>query len=88
MLHGAVVDLLWEDVSGFFDPDVVGSLPDVRVPDSSVVDWQALLDLVPAVVVALDSGLEDGVTLRPSRRSDPVDPACQEQQDRRLLRVA
>ncbi|MFC9076002.1 hypothetical protein ACFTY7_02945 [Streptomyces sp. NPDC057062] len=39
-------DLLWDDVAYFFDPDLMGSLPDVRVPDASVEDWQALLDLV------------------------------------------
>ncbi|MEU2742867.1 hypothetical protein ABZ656_48315 [Streptomyces sp. NPDC007095] len=39
-------DLLWDDVAYFFDPDLMGSLPDVRVPDASVADWQALLDLV------------------------------------------
>jgi hypothetical protein len=41
-----VADLLWDDVSCFFDPDLMGSLPDVRVPNASVEDWQAILDLV------------------------------------------
>ena len=44
--HGGVVDLVWADVSCFFDLDLVGSLPDVRVPDASVEDWQEVLDLV------------------------------------------
>ena len=39
-------DLLWDDVRNFFDPDLMGALPDVRVPDTSVADWQAVLDLV------------------------------------------
>ncbi|NUL02439.1 hypothetical protein HRW07_04100 [Streptomyces lunaelactis] len=39
-------ELLWDDVAYFFDPDLMGSLPDVRVPDTSVEDWQAVLDLV------------------------------------------
>lgn len=43
---GAVADLLWDDVSCFFDPDSMGWLPDVRVPNTSVADWQALLDLL------------------------------------------
>ncbi|ALC19448.1 hypothetical protein SPRI_1142 [Streptomyces pristinaespiralis] len=30
----------------FFDPDLMGALPDVRVPGASVEDWQAILDLV------------------------------------------
>ncbi|MGW1491183.1 hypothetical protein [Streptomyces sp. NPDC002402] len=41
-----MADLLWDDVSCFFDPGLMGSLPDVRVPDASVQDWQAVLDLV------------------------------------------
>ncbi|MEU8576396.1 hypothetical protein [Streptomyces asoensis] len=41
-----MTDLLWDDVKCFFDPDLVGSLPDVRVPEASVEDWQAVLDLV------------------------------------------
>lgn len=44
--HGDVADLLWDDVRCFFDPDLMGALPDVRVPDASVEDWQAVLDLV------------------------------------------
>ncbi|WP_225637402.1 hypothetical protein [Streptomyces solaniscabiei] len=39
-------DLLWDEVKCFFDPDVMGALPDLRVPDASVEDWQAVLDLV------------------------------------------
>jgi hypothetical protein len=39
-------DLLWNDVHAFFDPDVMGSLPDLCVPETSTEDWQALLDLV------------------------------------------
>lgn len=44
--HGGVADLLWDDVSCFFDPDLMGSLPDVRVPDCSAKDWQTVLDLI------------------------------------------
>lgn len=39
-------DLRWDDVRGFFDPDLMGALPDVLVPGASVEDWQAVLDLV------------------------------------------
>ncbi|MEU3231906.1 hypothetical protein ACIQFP_00140 [Nocardiopsis alba] len=39
-------DLLWDDVKDLFDPHVMGALPDLRVPDTSPRDWQALLDLV------------------------------------------
>ncbi|MGW6604852.1 hypothetical protein [Streptomyces sp. NPDC055036] len=41
-----MADLLWDEVKCFFDPDLMGSLPDVRVPDASVEDWQTVLDLV------------------------------------------
>ncbi|AWN31758.1 hypothetical protein [Streptomyces sp. NEAU-S7GS2] len=44
--HGGVSDLLWDDVKCFFDLDLMGALPDVRVPNASVEDWQAVLDLV------------------------------------------
>lgn len=44
--HDEVADLLWGDVKCFFDPDSMGSLPDVRVPNASMADWQAVLDLV------------------------------------------
>jgi hypothetical protein len=44
--HGGVPDLLWGDVRSFFDPDLMGALPDVWVADVSVDDWQAVLDLV------------------------------------------
>ncbi|MEW2708381.1 hypothetical protein AB0948_25710 [Streptomyces koyangensis] len=41
-----MADLLWDDVKSFFDPDLMGALPDVVVPGTSVEDWQAVLDLV------------------------------------------
>jgi hypothetical protein len=43
-----VQDLLWDDVMIWFDPDVNGTLPDVHVPNTSIDDWQALVDLVRA----------------------------------------
>ncbi|MEU3083748.1 hypothetical protein ABZ697_25930 [Streptomyces albidoflavus] len=41
-----MADLLWDDVKDFFDPGLMGALPDVAVPGASVEDWQAVLDLV------------------------------------------
>ncbi|WP_433696952.1 hypothetical protein [Nocardiopsis sp. CA-288880] len=38
--------LLWDDVKDLFDPHLMGSLPDLRVPDASVRDWQSFLELV------------------------------------------
>ncbi|MFF2084694.1 hypothetical protein ACFVVM_13010 [Nocardia sp. NPDC058176] len=39
-------DLLWNDVKNFFDPNLMGALPDLWVPDATVEDWQAVFDLV------------------------------------------
>jgi hypothetical protein len=44
--HGGVPDLWWDDVKNFFDPDLMGALPDVSVGGVSVEDWQTVLDLV------------------------------------------
>lgn len=34
-----MADLLRDDVKSFFDPDLMGALPDVVVPGTSVEDW-------------------------------------------------
>lgn len=47
-------DLLWDDVRWLFDPEVMGSLPDVCVPGALLEDWQSVLDFV----VAQDWGLQ------------------------------
>ncbi|MEV4413290.1 hypothetical protein [Catellatospora sp. NPDC049609] len=39
-------DLLWDDVKDFFDPDLMGSLPDVYIQNTTVDDLQALFDMV------------------------------------------
>ncbi|MFI8972428.1 hypothetical protein ACIGO9_06035 [Nocardia asteroides] len=39
-------DLLWTEVKNFFDPHLMGALPDLWVPDASVEDWQAVFDLI------------------------------------------
>jgi hypothetical protein len=39
-------DLHWDQVRDLFDPDLMGVLPDIFVPDATVQDWQAVLDLV------------------------------------------
>jgi hypothetical protein len=45
-LDQLVNSLRWEEVAEFFDPELMGTLPDAVVPDTSVGDWQAVLDLV------------------------------------------
>lgn len=77
--HGGVADLLWDDVSCFFDPDLMGSLPDLRVPDASVEDWQAVLDLV--VARGWRCQYSEGETVLPVPRaasvlSRPADAEC------------
>ena len=39
-------DLRWGEVKNFFDPDLMGRLPDFQICGTSVDDWQKLLDLV------------------------------------------
>lgn len=41
-----MADLLWDEVKEFFDSDLMGTLPDLLVPGTSVEDWQAVLDLI------------------------------------------
>ena len=56
-------DLLWDDVKSFFAPELMGALPDVRVPDTSVEDWQAVLDLVRSQGWSCEYS-EDGAVVR------------------------
>ncbi|MYX33119.1 MULTISPECIES: hypothetical protein [unclassified Streptomyces] len=44
--HGALPDLLWDDVQDLFDPDLTGALPDVHLPGTMAEDWRAVFDLV------------------------------------------
>jgi hypothetical protein len=41
-----VSDLRWDDISWFFDAELMGTLPDVCVRGASADDWQSVLDLV------------------------------------------
>ncbi|MGY0068472.1 hypothetical protein ACWZEH_16980 [Streptomyces sp. QTS137] len=43
-----MADPPWDDVSCFSDPDPMGTLPDLCVPEFSAQDWRAVLDLVVA----------------------------------------
>lgn len=44
--HVPVPGVLWDEVKDWFDPEVNGVLPDVWVEDTSIADWQSVLDLV------------------------------------------
>lgn len=77
--HGEVADLLWDDVKCFLDPDLMGSLPDVRVPDASTQTWQDLLDLV--VERGWKNQYSEGETVLPTPRAEvvlsrPADAEC------------
>ncbi|MFI1212586.1 hypothetical protein ACH4UV_33905 [Streptomyces sp. NPDC020802] len=74
-----MADLLWADVRGFFDPDLMGALPDVRVPNTSVEDWQLVLDLVAEK--GWKSQYSEGETVFPVPRAEavlsrPADAEC------------
>ncbi|MFJ8589615.1 hypothetical protein ACIRD2_34020 [Streptomyces sp. NPDC093595] len=74
-----MADLLWDDVKYFFDPDTMGALPDVRVPNVSVEGWQAVLDLVAER--GWKSQYSEGETVLPVPRAEvvlsrPVDAEC------------
>ncbi|MGY0021282.1 hypothetical protein ACVHNB_20220 [Streptomyces sp. YJ-C3] len=74
-----MTELLWDDVKCLFDPDLMGSLPDVRVPDASVEDWQTVLDLVAEK--GWKCQYSEGETVLPVPRagavlSRPADAAC------------
>ncbi|MER6664633.1 hypothetical protein ABT256_08790 [Amycolatopsis japonica] len=49
-----MADFRWDAVKSFFDPDLMGALPDVFVPDASAADWQRVFD--PLVEGAVGSG--------------------------------
>ncbi|MFB6874920.1 hypothetical protein [Streptomyces sp. NPDC056323] len=74
-------DLLWDDVVSLFDPDLMGSLPDVVVPDASVEDWQAVFDLVS--VSGWTFQYSEGEAVLPVPRAEavlsrPADAECPE----------
>lgn len=76
-------DLLWDDLKYFFDLEAMGSLPDVRVPDASVEDWQAVLDLIKASDWRCQYSEGDAVLPVPRAEavlSRPADAECPELQ--------
>ena len=58
--------MLWDEVKCFFDPELVGSLPDVRVPGTSLDDWQVVLDLVRASDWQFEYSVDDRVRSLPA----------------------
>ncbi|WP_440070560.1 hypothetical protein [Streptosporangium sp. OZ121] len=74
-------DLVWDEVKSFFDPGLMGTLPDVWVTDTSVEDWQMVLDLIE--VHGWRSEYREGDVVMPLPRAEqvlsrPVDAECAE----------
>lgn len=68
--HEVVPDLLWDEVKGWFDPEINGVLPDVRVEDTSIADWQAVLDLVRSAGWPFGYAVGGRAGLLPARAAD------------------
>lgn len=68
-------DLLWTEVRSFFDPDLMGGLPDVHVPDTSVADWQSLFDLIQSSGWSWDCRRGNNVVDLPSAEAVFARPA-------------
>jgi hypothetical protein len=73
--------LRWEAVSDFFDADLMGTLPEVVVPGTSVDDWQSLLNLV--VERGWEHLYSEGSKVLPVPRAEtilarPLDAECAE----------
>ncbi|MBF8189691.1 hypothetical protein ITP53_28955 [Nonomuraea sp. K274] len=72
-------ELVWDEVRSFFDPDLMGTLPDVWVTDTSAEDWQMVLDLIEAH--GWRSEYHEGDVVMPLPRAEqvlsrPVDAEC------------
>jgi hypothetical protein len=58
-------DLYWDEVKNFFDPNLMGVLPDVVVPGASAEDRQDLFDLVQAQLAVAVLGRQQGAAAAP-----------------------
>ncbi|MFI0724364.1 hypothetical protein [Streptomyces sp. NPDC021224] len=59
-------DLLWEDVTDIFAPELMGALPDGCVSGASVEDWQSVFDLVRSCGWAWEYSTDGAVGPLPS----------------------
>ncbi|MFD8103392.1 hypothetical protein ACFV24_28035 [Nocardia fluminea] len=78
-------DLLWNEVKNFFDPNLMGTLPDLWVLDATVEDWQAVFDLVRSTGWAWDYAEDD--TVRPLPAAAEVLPRPVDAEEGVRLRV-
>ncbi|MBB6350209.1 hypothetical protein FHU36_006781 [Nonomuraea muscovyensis] len=79
--HGGVSELVWDKVRSFFDPDLMGRLPEVWITDTSVEDWQMVLDLIETHGWRSEYREGDVVMSLPRAEqvlSRPVDAECPE----------
>jgi len=63
--HGDVPDVAWDEVREWFDPETNGVLPDVHVPETTVADWQAVVDLVRSKGWAYEYAVDGRVVRMP-----------------------
>ena len=68
-------DLLWTEVKSFFDAELMDGLPDVHVPDTSIADWQVLLDLIRSSCWSRECREGDAVVDLPSAETVFARPA-------------
>jgi hypothetical protein len=68
--YGVVPELGWDDVREWFDPESNGVLPDVRVSNTSVADWQAVVDLIRSKGWAYEYAVDGQVFRVPHRVED------------------
>src|SRR5262249_55923341 len=66
-------DVHWDDVREWFNPEANGSLPDVRVPDTTIVDWQTFIDLIRSKGWAFEYSKDGRILRLPDRVEDMLD---------------
>jgi hypothetical protein len=72
--HGGVPDLVWDEVKGWFDPEVNGVLPDVHVPGTTVEDWRAVVDLIRSKGWAYEYSVDGRVSRIPGHAGNMLRP--------------
>ncbi|GGK65025.1 hypothetical protein [Nocardia camponoti] len=81
-------DLLWNEVKNFFDPQIMGALPDLWVPDTTAEDWQTVLDLIQSSGWRWDYREDDTVLPLPRAADVLPRPADAEQSAELYVRPA
>jgi len=58
---------MWEEISGWFDPELNGVLPDVHVPGTTIADWRRAIELVRAERWVTEYSIGDAVADLPEQ---------------------